>query len=224
MRYGYQGVFHIKVAIITPDEFFFNEMRKLIEELGHSAVEENNINDFVDVVLLDHRNKNDRGPAGSDAKYLKSSMISIAMVNGALEPPIEKYSEYADIIFYPTKKEELLARIKLAAFQLKRDFNDDVYEFESFKINFSNYEVVVDGKLLDLTYKEYELLRHLATAPGRVFTRSQLLKSVWGYDYIEGARTVDVHVRRLRSKLGNKYANQIETVRHVGYRFKRPTY
>jgi DNA-binding response OmpR family regulator len=217
-------VFHIKIAIITPDEFFFREMRAIIEELGHSAVEENNINDFVDLILLDHRNKNDRDPMGDDAKYLKSSMISIAMVNGALEPSIEKYSQYADIIFYPTKKEELLARIKLAAFRLKKDFNDEVYEFESFKINFSNYEVVVNGKMLDLTYKEYELLRHLATAPGRVFTRSQLLKSVWGYDYIEGARTVDVHVRRLRSKLGNKYANQIETVRHVGYRFKRPTF
>ncbi|MEO6789847.1 MAG: response regulator transcription factor [Ornithinibacter sp.] len=81
------------------------------------------------------------------------------------------------------------------------------------------YSVRLRGRVLDLTYKEFELLKHLAQHPGRVFTRSQLLQEVWGYDYFGGTRTVDVHVRRLRAKLGTDYEVLIGTVRNVGYRF-----
>ena len=81
------------------------------------------------------------------------------------------------------------------------------------------YSVRLRGRLLDLTYKEFELLKYLAQHPGRVFTRSQLLQEVWGYDYFGGTRTVDVHVRRLRAKLGTDYEVLIGTVRNVGYRF-----
>ncbi len=112
-------------------------------------------------------------------------------------------------------------RIMLATQRNRQGKIDNIFRWGSFRIDFTNYEVSIDGVRLDLTYKEYELLKHLASAPGRVFTRSQLLKSIWGYDYIEGARTVDVHIRRLRSKLGTKYAPLVETVRHVGYRFRR---
>jgi len=76
-----------------------------------------------------------------------------------------------------------------------------------------------DYKTLDLTYMEYELLKFLASHPGKVFTREQLLSRVWGYEYYGGARTVDVHIRRLRAKLGEEHANLIQTVRSVGYRF-----
>ena len=75
---------------------------------------------------------------------------------------------------------------------------------------------------LDLTYKEFELLKFLAQHPGRVFTRDQLLREVWGYDYFGGTRTVDVHVRRLRAKLGSEYESMIGTVRQVGYKFVVP--
>jgi len=77
----------------------------------------------------------------------------------------------------------------------------------------------VAGRVMDLTYMEYELLRFLATNPNRVFTRETLLSRVWGYEYYGGARTVDVHVRRLRAKLGEEYAHLIQTVRSVGYKF-----
>jgi DNA-binding response OmpR family regulator len=80
------------------------------------------------------------------------------------------------------------------------------------------YQVTVAGRGLDLTYKEFELLRYLASRPGRVFTRPALLREVWGYDFYGGTRTVDVHVRRLRSKLGPEHEALIETVRGVGYR------
>lgn len=86
-------------------------------------------------------------------------------------------------------------------------------------IDESAYAVRVDGRALDLTYKEFELLKRLAQHPGRVATRAQLLQDVWGYDYYGGTRTVDVHIRRLRAKLGVEHEAMIVTVRNVGYRF-----
>ncbi len=86
-------------------------------------------------------------------------------------------------------------------------------------LDLETYEAVVAGQPLDLTFMEYELLRFLASTPGRVFTREILLNRVWGYEYYGGARTVDVHVRRLRAKFGEEYAGLIHTVRSVGYRF-----
>jgi DNA-binding response OmpR family regulator len=86
-------------------------------------------------------------------------------------------------------------------------------------IDESTYTAKLRGSTLDLTYKEFELLKFLAQHPGRVFTRGQLLQEVWGYDYFGGTRTVDVHVRRLRAKLGGEHEQLIGTVRNVGYRF-----
>jgi DNA-binding response OmpR family regulator len=85
------------------------------------------------------------------------------------------------------------------------------------------YAAKLKGRPLDLTYKEFELLKFLAQHPGRVFTRDQLLREVWGYDYFGGTRTVDVHVRRLRAKLGSEYESMIGTVRQVGYKFVVPS-
>ncbi|WP_017977043.1 winged helix-turn-helix transcriptional regulator [Actinopolyspora halophila] len=85
------------------------------------------------------------------------------------------------------------------------------------------YTARLKGRALELTYKEFELLKHLATHVGRVFTRVQLLQEVWGYDFFGGTRTVDVHIRRLRSKLGPEHEAMIGTVRSVGYKFVRPS-
>ena len=87
----------------------------------------------------------------------------------------------------------------------------------------ASYTAKVGGRSLDLTFKEFELLKYLAQHPGRVFSRQQLLQEVWGYDYFGGTRTVDVHVRRLRAKLGPEHETLIGTVRNVGYRFVLPT-
>ena len=86
-------------------------------------------------------------------------------------------------------------------------------------IDENSYTARIKGRALDLTFKEFELLKYLAQHPGRVFTRSQLLQEIWGYDYFGGTRTVDVHIRRLRSKLGPEFEAIIGTVRNVGYRF-----
>jgi DNA-binding response OmpR family regulator len=89
-------------------------------------------------------------------------------------------------------------------------------------INTETYQVTVKGSVLDLTYKEFELLRFLVQRPGRVFTRADLLQEVWGYNFYGGTRTVDVHVRRLRAKLGPEHESLIQTVRGVGYRAAEP--
>ncbi len=91
--------------------------------------------------------------------------------------------------------------------------------YDALVLNLETYQAAIAGHPLDLTYMEYELLKFLAQNPGRVFTRETLLSRVWGYEYYGGARTVDVHIRRLRAKLGEEHAGLISTVRSVGYRF-----
>ncbi|WP_243388685.1 winged helix-turn-helix transcriptional regulator [Bifidobacterium scaligerum] len=89
-------------------------------------------------------------------------------------------------------------------------------------VDTNGYTASLHGQPIDLAYKEFELLKYLVQHPGRVFTRAQLLQEVWGYDYYGGTRTVDVHIRRLRAKLGGEYEHLIGTVRNVGYRFDPP--
>ena len=95
----------------------------------------------------------------------------------------------------------------------------DLVEHSGLVLNLETYQASFNGHPLDLTFMEYELLKFLAQNPGKVFTREMLLSRVWGYEYYGGARTVDVHIRRLRAKLGEEHANLIQTVRSVGYRF-----
>lgn len=94
---------------------------------------------------------------------------------------------------------------------------NELIVYDELMLNVETYEAAIAGRELELTHMEYELLKYLASSPGRVFTREVLLSQVWGYDYFGGARTVDVHIRRLRSKLGEQHASMIQTVRSVGY-------
>lgn len=91
--------------------------------------------------------------------------------------------------------------------------------YEDLELNTGTYQAAISGTPQDLTYMEYELLRFFVENPGRVWSREQILSKVWGYDYFGGSRTVDVHVRRLRAKLGEERSSWITTVRSVGYRF-----
>lgn len=119
---------------------------------------------------------------------------------------------------------ELDARIRLVTTTSEPETNStNEQRIGELIINSTGYTAKLRGETLDLTYKEFELLRFLTQHPGRVFTRSQLLQEVWGYDFFGGTRTVDVHVRRLRAKLGPEYEAIIGTVRNVGYRCDLPT-
>jgi DNA-binding response OmpR family regulator len=122
---------------------------------------------------------------------------------------------------------ELEARLRLSIGRLAAQRNPEdpdahVIRSGEVTVDDATYTAKIGGRPLDLTFKEFELLKYLAQHPGRVFTRDQLLQEVWGYDYFGGTRTVDVHVRRLRAKLGPEHETLIGTVRNVGYRFVLP--
>jgi two-component system, OmpR family, alkaline phosphatase synthesis response regulator PhoP len=126
---------------------------------------------------------------------------------------------FDDFVVGPFDVSELATRLR---HRLRRAGNESVaprVEHGGLVMNLETYQATIHGRVMDLTYMEYELLRFLATNPHRVFTRETLLSRVWGYEYYGGARTVDVHVRRLRAKLGEENARLIHTVRSVGYKF-----
>jgi DNA-binding response OmpR family regulator len=131
---------------------------------------------------------------------------------------------FDDLILDSAGPAEVEARIKVAigrleAMRIAADPSSGEIKSGEVIIDEKSYTAKIKGRALDLTYKEFELLKYLAQHPGRVFTRSQLLQEIWGYDYFGGTRTVDVHIRRLRSKLGPEFEAIIGTVRNVGYRF-----
>ena len=129
---------------------------------------------------------------------------------------------FDDFCLTPFHPRELEARLKHLFWRTGRGTRPELIEYGPLVLNLETYQAAIAGRPLDLTYMEYELLKFLATHPGKVFTRETLLSRVWGYEYYGGARTVDVHVRRLRAKLGEEHANLIQTVRSVGYRFGQP--
>jgi len=116
------------------------------------------------------------------------------------------------------RPDPLELRVRLARLA-REETTGEIVRFKDLELNTATYQAAVTGRPVDLTYMEYELLRFFVENPGRVWSREQLLSKVWGYEYFGGARTVDVHVRRLRSKLGEERASWITTVRSVGYRF-----
>ena len=124
-----------------------------------------------------------------------------------------------DFLVTTASPEELSLRVRRALWRRTEMDPKNTVRSGDLVINLASYTVHLDGRPVDLTYKEYELLRFLATNAGRVFKREALLNQVWGYDFYGGARTVDVHIRRLRSKIED-HDTFIETVRNVGYRFR----
>jgi DNA-binding response OmpR family regulator len=126
---------------------------------------------------------------------------------------------FDDFVLAPLRVPELTTRLRVLLDKQGRGTDAEVIEYGPLQINLATYQAAIAGRVLDLTYMEYELLRFLASHPTKVFTRETLLSRVWGYEYYGGARTVDVHIRRLRAKLGEAHAHLIQTVRSVGYRF-----
>ena len=124
----------------------------------------------------------------------------------------------SDFVLPTAGPAEVEARVRLLAQRPGTAEPDDAVRVGELVVDPVSYQVRLRGRPLDLTYKEFELLRFLAARPGRVSTRAQLLQEVWGYDFFGGTRTVDVHVRRLRAKLGPEHESMIATVRGVGYK------
>ena len=124
-----------------------------------------------------------------------------------------------EVLYRPLRMAEALARINLLFKRIHKVDKKNVIQRGKMSMDVSKYEVRIDDRKIDLTFTEFELLKFLCTNPGTVFTREVLLNKVWGYEYYGGTRTVDVHIRRLRSKIEGKSATFIETVRNIGYKF-----
>ncbi|MEM8618147.1 MAG: response regulator transcription factor [Actinomycetota bacterium] len=133
-----------------------------------------------------------------------------------LEHRDQLFDDFCLTPFHPAELEARLRHLLTAHVEVHRA---DLVEYLELSLNLETYQASIGGRPLDMTFMEYELLKFLAQNPGKVFTREILLSRVWGYEYYGGARTVDVHVRRLRAKLGEEHASLIQTVRSVGYRF-----
>jgi len=178
-----------------------------------------------DVVLVDART--DLVAARGLCRLLRTTGIATPMIailtDGGLSVVNADWG-LDDVILATAGPAEIEARLRLALAVAARDepAEEVVIRGGDLTIDEATYQARVKGRPLDLTFKEFELLKYLAQHPGRVFTRAQLLQEVWGYDYYGGTRTVDVHVRRLRAKLGPEHESLVGTVRNVGYKFVTP--
>jgi len=177
-----------------------------------------------DAILLDARR--DLASVRSFTRVLAAVGVSTPIIGVLTEGGLIALSaEWTvdDIVLDTAGPAELDARLRLAVDRraAESDTTEQV-DIGDLTIDESTYSARLSGTALDLTYKEFELLKFLAQHPGRVFSRSHLVQEVWGYDYFGGTRTVDVHVRRLRAKLGPEHEQMIGTVRNVGYKFVRP--
>ncbi len=176
----------------------------------------------ADAVLLDARR--DLAVARSLCRVLRATGMSVPLIailtEGGLAGITAEWG-VDEVLLESAGPAEVEARLRLAAGRLTELQEPEDVQITSGEVTIdeATYSARVRGRLLDLTYKEFELLKYLAQHPGRVFSRAQLLQEVWGYDYYGGTRTVDVHVRRLRAKLGSEHEVLIGTVRNVGYRF-----
>jgi DNA-binding response OmpR family regulator len=180
----------------------------------------------ADVVLVDARS--DLSEARATCRALHATGLRVPLVAVVTEAGMIALNAswgVDDVILSGAGPAEVEARLRLAVGRLARVPRADgsLIRAGDLTIDPDTYAAKIKGRPLDLTYKEFELLKFLAQHPGRVFTRDQLLREVWGYDYFGGTRTVDVHVRRLRAKLGSEYESMIGTVRQVGYKFVVPT-
>ncbi len=172
----------------------------------------------VDLVVIDARAK--LASAKAVCAMFQSAGVDIPRLVILSEGGLATYSDQwgcDDFAVDSVSPAELDARIKILL--ATDEAAGGTVEVGDLIIDEAGYSATLDGQPLELTYTEFELLKYLATHPGRVFSREQLLAEVWGYDYYGGTRTVDVHVRRLRAKLGPEYESFIGTVRNVGYRF-----
>ncbi|MBM7026002.1 winged helix-turn-helix domain-containing protein [Clavibacter zhangzhiyongii] len=173
----------------------------------------------ADLVLVDARR--DLASAKSLCKILTTTgggtPLILVLTEGGLTAVSADWGA-TDVILDSAGPAEVDARIRLVIGRAAQEQTGSKIQASGVVIDEASYSAKVHGKPLDLTFKEFELLRFFASHPSRVFTREQLLSEVWGYDYFGGTRTVDVHVRRLRAKLGD-LESLIGTVRNVGYRF-----
>ena len=179
-------------------------------------------NEQPDIVLFELRNMSDVEPWRTIRKLRKEKRLSvIALIPKDIINSIDSQMDVDDFLTGPYDAGELRLRINRLDHKNRNKENDEVMVCDGLRMDLATCEVTVDGRIIELTFKEYEVLKLLLSNRGRVFTRDALLNKIWGYDYYGGDRTVDVHMRRLRSKIEDTSHTFIETVRNIGYRFRK---
>jgi DNA-binding response OmpR family regulator len=205
--------------VLSPMDFNF-AIRSFSEKAG-------NIDEDTDLVIIDICDSDIKNDAFYKEFFKKLEGLkkpSIIVLNqGQLDLItflINMSAAPDDIIFKNQLDKELVPRIK---FILSKKYHplskESLVPVNGLVLNLEKYELSVDGKPVEITFKEYELLKLLIENKNKVFSRNKLLSSIWGYDFYGGSRTVDVHIRRLRMKLGAPYSDMLKTVRNVGYMF-----
>jgi DNA-binding response OmpR family regulator len=215
------------VLILTEDDKAVEPLVSGITQYGFTcsvsntnSIDEQFIAQNPNVILLETDNLSDF--SSLCRAFRKRNLPTIALACLETISSLSSHLEADDFIVKPYDTRELVARANRLLHR-NADSNAEVIRYDDLSIDTARCEVTVGGHRKMLTFKEYELLKFLANNPGRVFTRNTLLDRVWGYDYFGGDRTVDVHIRRLRSKIEDSSRCFIETVRNIGYRFNRST-
>jgi DNA-binding response OmpR family regulator len=176
--------------------------------------------DFVLLEIADGLPAAEMGQAVRRIKEARQLPVMALLPGGTLDS-LDGQLDIDDFVTSPYDAREITLRANRLLHRVTNGTSGEIIECDGLIIDLARCEVSVEGRMVALTFKEYELLKLLAANSGRVYSREALLDQVWGYDYYGGDRTVDVHVRRLRSKLEDAKHTFIETVRNIGYRFKK---
>ena len=218
-----------RALIITRDSETKSELRKSLAKHDITCpliADNNDIREAItstkpDVLLLEL----DEQRPGAETQELigrikkSGSLPIITLIPGEMLDRTDLNLDIDDFITGPYDAKELIIRINRVLHKRVNSESHEQVKCDGLTIDLATCEVTVNGKIVELTFKEYELLKLLASNKGRVYTRETLLDKIWGYDYYGGDRTVDVHIRRLRSKIEDASHTYIETVRNIGYRF-----
>jgi DNA-binding response OmpR family regulator len=219
----------INIALASADRKFARELRLQLIGWGYrpwmADPEESLLEQIqdrgADLLILDFTAP--LGNPGGTVRSLKSDMELkhipvVALVDAREAPTLDFSIGLEDFLVRSDLFEELNTRIRFVLWRLSKVDSKDTIKAGPVIMNLASYQATVKGEGLDLTYNEFELLRFLMTHRGRVFSRDALLRHVWGEEYLGGTRTVDVHIRRLRAKIGPQFDELIQTVRNVGYK------
>jgi DNA-binding response OmpR family regulator len=221
-----------KILIVASNDAGARELDSGLTQMGFACLTVNNADiamdtvrkETLDMVLVDADGLSTSSWSSLKTKQLpkiKSAVhlpVIVLMPTGILDG-VDSDFQIDDFIVRPFNLSELVVRIRRILNRTNTSGNQDSIRRGDLVIDLDKCEVSVNGKLIVLTFKEYELLKFLMRHRGKVFTREALLNEVWGYDYYGGDRTVDVHIRRLRSKIEDANHTFIETVRNIGYKF-----
>jgi len=213
----------LRIGLLTNDaEIFENVQRELPETVLFRFKSINIIKvEDIDILLIDFNSFLEDESFQFNLSRIRKKLHSIPVIIIIKSSQKEKLNHewfFDDFVFFPLRKGELALRLEKVLGKNLKEESEDIIKIKSIEINLKEYTVYYKGEKTDFTYKEFELLRYFLQNSGQVFSRKDLLSKIWGVEYIGGTRTVDVHIRRLRSKLGNDFNSLIETVRNVGYR------